>query len=126
MARGFKTGGKVKGSRNKATIAKIAAIQEATNAMKNPDGSAMFDGDAYALLVAVYKNEKFPIDVRMQAAKEAAQYERPRLSAVDSTIRDPGHYVVRMPSPVESLAAWSEMASLVLDDAEKTRNEISN
>jgi hypothetical protein len=125
-ADGTKSGGKMKGSRNKSTLAKLAAIQEAANAMKNPDGSDVFQGDAYALLVAIYKNEIFPIDVRMQAAKEAAQYERPRLSAVDNTIHEPGKYIVRMPSAVGSLEEWGRMAAPVFVEAEKAENEFSH
>lgn len=42
-----------------------------------------FDGDAHAFMVSLYKNPSIPFDMRLDAAKSAAPYEKPRLSAVD-------------------------------------------
>ena len=81
VARGQKTGGRQKGSRNKrtqereeATAQAIALIGEAI-----PDA---FAGDAHAFLVAVYKNPRIDHHTRQDAAKAALPYEKPRLQAV--------------------------------------------
>jgi hypothetical protein len=42
-----------------------------------------FDGDAHALLVAVYKDPRNSLEVRVDAAKAAIRYERPALQAVN-------------------------------------------
>lgn len=105
---GTKSGGKKKGSRNKSTLARLTAIQEAAKLMANTDGSGVFTGDGHALLVAVYKNEKFPIELRADCAKAAIRYEKPALSAVENT-GDIQAYVTRMPAPVASLDEWMKL-----------------
>ena len=42
----------------------------------------VFDGDAVALLQCVYKDPRLPWEIRLDAAKAAAKFERPTLSAV--------------------------------------------
>src|SRR4029077_1075732 len=74
--------GRPKGSRNKASIdfeKRLAEKSEALNAIM--DGA--FEGDSHALLMSIYKDQALPLDVRMEAAKAAIAYEKPRLSAVD-------------------------------------------
>jgi hypothetical protein len=46
-----------------------------------------FEGDGYAFLATIYKDKQQPIGVRMDAAKTAIAYERPRLSNVEMTTR---------------------------------------
>ena len=41
-----------------------------------------FEGDAHALLTAVYKDPRIEILVRLDAAKAAAPYEKPRLATM--------------------------------------------
>ena len=101
MARGFKTGGKVVGSKNKSTLARMAAIEEACKKIANADGSSIFSGDAQALLTLIYKTESLPLDVRMRAAESANTRERPALQAVDSNIKEEKNYIVRMPEPLK-------------------------
>ena len=74
MAPGFKTGGRVKGSRNKAVLAREAAMAEAAKLLQASDGEK-FDGDAHSLLKAVYQNPAFPISLRNDAAKAALRIE---------------------------------------------------
>src|SRR5512144_1230774 len=94
---GSKSGGKVKGSKNKSTLARQAAIEKACKMIANANRSGMFDGDAQAFLTLIYRTESFPIDVRMRAAEMANTRERPALSAVDNTINDKRNVIVRMP-----------------------------
>jgi hypothetical protein len=42
-------------------------------------GTEAFSGDAHAFLVWTYKNSKLPVELRLDAAKAAIGYERPRL-----------------------------------------------
>ena len=74
--------GRPKGSKNKTSVdfeKRLAEKSEALNAIM--DGA--FKGDSHALLMSIYKDQTLPIDVRMDAAKAAIAYEKPRLSAVD-------------------------------------------
>src|SRR5437899_6386885 len=49
-----------------------------------------FAGDAHALLVAVYKDPRQDLHTRLDAAKAALPYEKPRLQAV--TLANEGGY----------------------------------
>jgi hypothetical protein len=42
-----------------------------------------FDGDAHELLMAVYKDTSHPLLTRIDAAKAAIGYEKPRLQAIE-------------------------------------------
>jgi hypothetical protein len=77
-----KTGGRKAGTPNKKTAALKQAVVEAVGAL--PDA---FEGDSYAFLATVYKNQALPLGVRLDAAKTAIAYERPRLSNVEMTTR---------------------------------------
>ena len=50
-------------------------------------GENCFEGDAHALLQATYKDKRNPIELRVDAAKAAAPYEKPRLNAMDHGIK---------------------------------------
>jgi hypothetical protein len=47
----------------------------------------IFDGDAHAFLVWVYRNEGLELDPRIKAAGLALPYEKPRLASTSVTIR---------------------------------------
>ena len=51
--------------------------------MLGPDA---FEGDALGLLQLIYKNISWPIELRIDAARAAIPYERPRLSAVTANL----------------------------------------
>jgi hypothetical protein len=51
-------------------------------------GSEVFHGDAHALLMTVYKDLKQPIGLRMEAAKAALPYEKPRLASIENKVVD--------------------------------------
>jgi hypothetical protein len=84
MARGFKTGGRQKGSKNKRTL----LLEERTRALldnaKEIIGSEPFDGDAHAFLILTYKDKSLPLNLRLDAAKAAIRFEKPALTAVDA------------------------------------------
>lgn len=74
MAIGRKTGGRQKGTPNKKTIAKREALEQASAAL------GWFEGDAHALLIALYKDPKIPPDIRLDAAKAAVRFEKPTMA----------------------------------------------
>jgi hypothetical protein len=80
MARGFKTGGRKRGSRNKKTL---LLEREGRDVIEKALGQNAFDGDAHALLVLVYKNLELPLELRMDAAKAAIRFEKAVLAAVE-------------------------------------------
>jgi len=88
MAAGRKTGGRQKGSRNRAmlTIERAAAV---TAAMVRGGLVDVFSGDAHALLMLVYKDQTQEMPLRIDAAKAAIRYEKPALSSVtmDALVR---------------------------------------
>ena len=80
----LKTGGRKAGTPNKRTVAlrlATAAAAEQINATFAPE---VFDGDAHALLMTVYKDLNQPIGLRMEAAKAALPYEKPRLASIET------------------------------------------
>jgi hypothetical protein len=79
---GERRGGRKKGSSNKRTEQRLAAMQEAVKKIEAalPDA---FEGDSHALLASIYKDPSQPIQLRMDAAKAAIAYERPRLAATE-------------------------------------------
>ena len=95
---GAKSGGRVKGSRNKAVVAREAAMAEAAKLLSASDGDK-FDGNAHKLLEAIYKNPAFPISLRNDAAKAALRVEAP----TDDSIQP---YVCIMPMPIPDLDEW--------------------
>ncbi len=70
-----KSGGRTKGTLNKRTAAVQSAMQQASVLLAaGTEGG--FEGDAHALLTAVYKNSNLPLDLRLHAAKAAIRYEK--------------------------------------------------
>ena len=84
--------GKPKGAKNKRTKERLKTIQKVTELVLNA-----FPGDAHALMVAVYKDQMNDLYVRLDAAKAAIPYEKPRLSSIEHVGRDRG--------PIEMLLA---------------------
>lgn len=71
MAQGRKTGGRQKGTPNKATAAKRAAIEAS--------GLTPLD-----YMLSVLRDETQSQEARMDAAKAAAPYVHPRLSTIEA------------------------------------------
>jgi hypothetical protein len=72
VALGRKTGGRTKGTPNKATAQKAAAIAAS--------GLSPLD-----FMLQLMRDETQPIGIRADAAKNAAPYVHPRLAAVEHT-----------------------------------------
>jgi hypothetical protein len=70
-----KTGGRTKGTRNKATIARQKAIEESNLS-------------SLGYLQSVYRDEKAPQQARIECAKAAAPFEFPRLAAIEYSDMD--------------------------------------
>src|SRR4051812_29713738 len=85
MAR-VKTGGRVKGSRNKRLKEYESAREQAARLIGEVLQGA-FEGDAHAFLMATYKNPAFELHARQDAAKAALPYEKPRLSHKDVNLK---------------------------------------
>jgi hypothetical protein len=75
-------GGRAKGTPNKRTKEMLDATRAAREKARRVLGNDAFDGDAHALLVLVYRDTSLPIELRLDAAKVAINYESPRLQAV--------------------------------------------
>ncbi|MBO1021455.1 hypothetical protein IPV08_15950 [Methylobacterium sp. SD274] len=85
MAQGRKTGGRQKGSVNRRTAEREEAMQRAAQTIAAVIPGA-FDGDAHALLMAVYRDPAQEWQLRVQAASKAIQYEKPALSSVEAKV----------------------------------------
>jgi hypothetical protein len=83
---GERRGGRQSGTRNKRTVALEAALAEAADQITGALGAEAFDGDAHALLMAVYRDARQPIELRVAAAKAAIGFEKPRLAAIEGKI----------------------------------------
>ena len=82
---GKKTGrpsGRPTGAKNHHTLERQQRISEAASVIAELLPHA-FQGDAHALLMAVYKDTTLPLQTRLDAAKAAIAYEKPRLAAVE-------------------------------------------
>ena len=95
--------GRKRGTPNKFTLAKKKAKEKAAKlvAAALPDA---FEGDSHALLVAIYKDKTHDIGLRLDAAKAAIAYEKPRLSSVDMKAN------VTVQSHEEALAELEQLA----------------
>jgi hypothetical protein len=98
-----KTGGRKAGTPNRKTAALKQAVVEAVGAL--PDA---FEGDSYAFLATVYRDKTQPLNMRLDAAKTAIAYERPRLSNVEMTTRS----LDRM-TDEEFFRAWDSVATFL-------------
>jgi hypothetical protein len=79
---GPKTGGRQKGTPNKRTQEREAAMRKVAQKITATIPNA-FKGDSHAFLVSIYKDPAHPIERRLDAAKAAIPYERPRLSTTE-------------------------------------------
>ena len=110
-APGERRGGRKRGTANKRTAGLQEAMAAAAKQIEEMLSGA-FEGDAHALLMTIYKDESRPIELRLEAAKAAIAYEKPKLAAVESTIlhkHDPDDYsteelmeIVRRGDPAKS------------------------
>ena len=83
---GERRGGRQRGAKNKRTLAFECALADTAAKITGALGADAFEGDAHALLTAIYKDVAQPIGLRMDAAKAAIGYEKPRLAAVEGKV----------------------------------------
>jgi hypothetical protein len=95
---GTRTGrprGRPPGAKNKRTKEREAAVRAAAAAIEGTIDGA-FEGDAHTFLIAIYKDPEMPLNVRVDAAKAAIGYEKPRLNASEHNLK----------SSDETVAEW--------------------
>lgn len=88
---GIRTGkprGRPSGAKNLRTEEREVFMQRASEAIEATLKDA-FLGDAHAFLMTVYKDVGQPIERRIDAAKAAVAYEKPKLASVDNTHAGP-------------------------------------
>lgn len=78
-----KTGGRAKGTRNKASAQREAEIAESGLTPLN-------------YLLVLMRDQAMPIDLRFEAAKAAAPYVHPKLASIQHTGQDGGPIEIRM------------------------------
>jgi hypothetical protein len=86
---GIKTGnpkGRPRGARNKRTEQSLEAMKATADQLAQVLPGC-FEGDAHALLMAVYKDERQDLAIRLDAAGKAIGYEKPRLAAVTADVK---------------------------------------
>jgi hypothetical protein len=99
--KGLKTGGRRKGTRNRITAEREAAVEHAQEQITQALGPTAFDGDAHAMLMTVYKDTTQPLVLRIDAAGKAIGYEKPKLSSVDAHVDGALGTYAAQPIPVE-------------------------
>lgn len=79
--------GRPPGAQNKLTVERMAKVEEAAQAISEALPNA-FTGDAHTLLMLVYKDANQAMNVRIDAAKAAIGFEKPRLGSTNVTMDD--------------------------------------
>ena len=75
--------GRKAGTPNKKTREAAERAVEVGRVLAEYLGEHCFPGDAHALAMAIYKDVRIDPELRLEAAKAAMPYEKPRLSAVE-------------------------------------------
>jgi len=92
MGRTGRPVGRPRGAKNKRTVEREAALQEAAARIEGTIDGA-FQGDAHGFLIAVYKDPEMPLTVRVDAAKAAISFEKPRLQASEHNLKSSDHAI---------------------------------
>jgi hypothetical protein len=108
MATGRKTGGRKPGSKNKRTTKLEQAAAGVAEIVAKALGIDAFEGDAHAFLMLIYKNQKMPVELRIDAAKAAVRYEKPALASHEVKNETTVRYVARVPNKVETSIGWQQ------------------
>jgi hypothetical protein len=82
---GRPSGRKTRSKSNEKLLAAVRATKQA-EAFLLGTGSEPFEGDAHALLVWAYKHPELSLALRIDAAKGALPYEKPRLMSIDGRL----------------------------------------
>lgn len=93
--------GRPRGAKNKHTKERLEKIERDAKEIAQTIGATAFEGDAHAFLMSVYKDQAQPLELRLDAAKAAVGYEKPKLSSVDANLSgEIGQYQAQ-PIPIE-------------------------
>lgn len=93
--------GRPRGAKNKHTRERLEKIERAAKEIAETIGVTAFDGDAHAFLMSVYKDQAQPLELRLDAAKAAVGYEKPKLSSVDASLSGAIGQYEAQPIPTE-------------------------
>ena len=107
MALGRKTGGRQRGAKNRTTLERQRALRDAAQIITR-NGHDAFAGDAHTLLISVLQNPSIPLDIRIEAAKAAIAYEKPKLAPIAP------------PEPPEVLEQKAQRLHALLEEMKKT------
>jgi hypothetical protein len=77
MARGFKTGGRKKVQKQTDLVTGRTRARVFNNA-KEIIGGDLFEGDAPAFFISIYKDKSLPLNLRLDAAKHAVRMKNLR------------------------------------------------
>jgi hypothetical protein len=80
--KGKKTGGRQKGTPNKRSRKFLQSREQAAAVLEGVIPNA-FKGDAHTYLMAIYKDPTVDQAIRLDAAKAAAPYEKPKLASTE-------------------------------------------
>lgn len=78
--------GRKPGSKSARTKEREAQLETVAKAAEKILGEGAFEGDAHALLILTYKDANLALDVRLDAAKAAIPYEKPKLQSIDQNV----------------------------------------
>src|SRR5262245_24191416 len=115
--------GRPKGGKNRKTVDRERRAVELADKMVKALGVDAFSGNSVALLQLIYKDIRQPMEMRFEAAKAAAPYERPRLASVDHTGEVARDYVARMPMKSANMEDWARQLDHDAVDAPKSLEE---
>jgi hypothetical protein len=88
-APGERRGGRKKGTKNRKTVENEQAMEEARIIIEQSIPGA-FEGDAHALMMAIYKHPEVNLETRLRAASVAVNFEKARLASMEVTGKDGG------------------------------------
>jgi hypothetical protein len=71
--------GRKPGVKNARTVEREQHMRQAAQLVEQALGDTAFAGDAHEFLMAIYKDTSHPLPTRIDAAKAAIGYEKPRL-----------------------------------------------
>jgi len=114
--------GRKPGTLNKTLVERQKALDE----MAAKIGAVIpgaFTGDAHEFLMAVYKNPEMPLPVRVDAAKAAVGYEKPKLQAIEHSGNEDAPVFVVSGQPTElpfDVSQWAKEARMNGHDHQET------
>ena len=113
---GIRTGkprGRPPGAKSQRTRAREDQLQAAAARVESAIDEP-FTGDSHALLMMIYKDPSMPMLIRIDAAKTAIGFEKPRLASVEANVKVSEHE--------DNLRRLRESAMVIVADGEPLLN----